>query len=185
MELLDPVRAEQLRALPLTYDRPQDPTTPGTTPGGPAGFGWFSRTLALRRTDLDGAADDLLSWRVHERAGLRVRASGPAVEGAVVEMRLGLGPAAVRIPCRVVAVVAEPDRRGFSYGTLPGHPERGEEQFLLERAADGSLRFTVSAFSRPATRLARLGGPVTGMVQRAMTDRYLRAPDRLADQPAG
>ncbi len=80
----------------------------------------------------------------------------------------------------MVAVVDEPDRRGFSYGTLPGHPECGEEEFLLERAADGSLRLTVTASSRPATVLARAGGPVTGLVQRVMTRRYLRAPDRLA-----
>lgn len=173
MELLDPARAERLRAAPLTYERP----------GTPAGFAHFSRSVALRRGDLDGAAADLLGWRVHERSGLVVRASGPAEEGTVVEMRLGAGPASVRIPCRVVAVVDEPGRRGFSYGTLPGHPECGEEEFLLERTADGSLRFTVSAFSRPATRLARAGGPVTGLVQRWMTRRYLRAPDRLARTP--
>ena len=118
--------------------------------------------------------------RTLERAGLRVRASGPAdEEGAVVLMRLGVGPLSVRIPCRVVAVVDEPDRRGFSYGTLPGHPECGEEEFVLERRADGGLRFRISAYSRPATRLARAGGPVTGAVQRWMTARYLAAPDLL------
>lgn len=174
MQPLDPARTDELRAAPLTYARP------GTTTTAPAGFSHFSRTVALGRTDLDGAAADLLGWRVHERAGLVVRASGPAAEGAVVEMRLGAGPVAVRIPCRVVAVVDEPDRRGFSYGTLPGHPECGEEEFVLERMPDGSLGFTVSAFSRPATLLARAGGPLTGLVQRVMTRRYLAAPDRLA-----
>lgn len=173
MEPLTPARADELRAAPLTYERA------GTTTAATADFARFSRTAALRRTDLDGTAADLLGWRVHERAGLVVRASGPAAEGVVVEMRLGAGPVAVRIPCRVVAVVDEPDRRGFSYGTLPGHPECGEEQFLLERDADGSLRFTVSAFSRPATLLARAGGPLTAVVQRVMTGRYLAAPDRL------
>lgn len=173
MQPLAPDRADRLRAAPLTYDRSSTP---------PAGFARFSRTVALRRTDLDGAAVDLLRWRIHECAGLVVRATGPAAEGTVVEMRLGLGPASVRIPCRVVALVEEQDRRGFSYGTLPGHPECGEEEFLLERLTDGSLRFTVSAFSRPATRLARFGGPVTGVVQRAMTRRYLEAPDRLVSR---
>lgn len=171
---LDPARADRLRTAPLTYERT------GTSPDGFTRFSWTKR---LRRTDLDGAAADLLGWRVHERAGLAVRASGPAAMGVVVEMRLGIAAAAVRIPCRVVAVVEEPERRGFSYGTLPGHPECGEEEFLLERLADGSLQFTVSAFSRPATRLARLGGPVTRAVQRTMTRRYLEAPDRLARRP--
>jgi uncharacterized protein (UPF0548 family) len=36
-----------------------------------------------------------------------------------------LGP--IRVPCRVVYVLDEPERRGFAYGTLPGHPESGEE----------------------------------------------------------
>lgn len=171
MEPLDPARAATLGTAPLTYVRS------GTTR---EGFSSFTRTVALRRTDLDGAAADLLGWRVHERAGLVVRASGRASEGVVVEMRLGLGPASIRIPCRVVDVVDEPDRHGFSYGTLPGHPECGEEEFVLERIPGGSLRFTVSAFSRPATLLARLGGPATGVVQRWMTRRYLAAPDRLA-----
>ena len=171
MEPLDPISADRLRVAPLTYAREGAP---------PAGFARFSQTVALRRTDLDGAAADLVEWRVHERAGLVVRASGPAVAGAVVEMRLGLGRASVRIPCRVVAVVDEADRRGFSYGTLPGHPECGEEEFLLSRRPDGGLQFTVSAFSRPATRLARIGGPGTGLVQRTMTRRYLAAPDLLA-----
>lgn len=177
MRPLDPGSVVRLRAAPLTYVRP-DPR-PGTTAEVPPGFTAFTRSVDLRRTDLDGAAADLLAWRVQECAGLRVRASGPAGDGAVVEMRLGLGPASVRIPCRVVAVVDEPGRRGFSYGTLPGHPECGEEEFLLERRADGGLRFTVSAYSRPASLLARAGGPLTGAVQRLMTTRYLAAPDRL------
>ncbi len=94
-------------------------------------------------------------------------------------MRLGVGPACVSIPCRVVAVVDEARRRGFSYGTLPGHPESGEEQFVLEQRDDGRIDFTITAFSRPATLLARLAGPAGRAGQRLMTQRYLDALDRL------
>ena len=45
------------------------------------------------------------------------------------EVIVHLGP--VRAPCRVVYVVDEPDRRGFAYGTLPGHAESGEERFVV------------------------------------------------------
>ena len=45
------------------------------------------------------------------------------------EVIVHLGP--VQAPCRVVYVVDEPDRRGFAYGTLPGHAESGEELFLV------------------------------------------------------
>ena len=94
-------------------------------------------------------------------------------------MRLGVGALALRIPCRVIDVIDELNRRGFSYATLPGHPESGAERFLLERDETGAVRFTVAAVSKPATLLARAGGPLTRATQDAMTRRYLRALDRL------
>jgi uncharacterized protein (UPF0548 family) len=39
----------------------------------------------------------------------------------------------VREPVRVVAVADLPDRRGFAYDTLPGHPVTGEEAFIAHR----------------------------------------------------
>ena len=77
----------------------------------------------------------------------------------------------------MVELVDEPRRRGFSYGTLTGHPETGEERFLLERLDDGRVTLTITAISRPASTLARLGGPLTRAAQRWMTQRYLRALD--------
>src|ERR1700712_5241280 len=111
-----------------------------------------------------------MSWQAQARAGLAVKASGlRVVEGAVVLMRFGYGPVGVSIPCRIVYVIDEPRRRGFAYGTLPGHPEAGEEMFLLERGDDGSASFTITAFSRAATALTKLGGPIARAVQRTMT----------------
>lgn len=92
-------------------------------------------------------------------------------------LHVGLGRLSLRVPCRVVYVVDEPDRKGFAYGTLPGHPVSGEEAFVLERGHDGRITFTVSAFSRPATMFAKLGGPVGRTIQHMMTERYLRALD--------
>jgi uncharacterized protein (UPF0548 family) len=60
------------------------------------------------------------------------------------------------------------------YGTLPGHPESGEEQFLIERNGD-EVRFQIHAFSRPSSHLARFAGPLGRQFQRVMTDRYLKA----------
>lgn len=56
------------------------------------------------------------------------------------------GPLSLRIPCRVVYLIDDPDLVGFAYDTLPGHPEAGEEHFALRRHADGSLELTASAF---------------------------------------
>ena len=81
----------------------------------------------------------------------------------VLDIRLGpMTPAA---PCPVVYVIDEEDRRGFAYGTLPGHPESGEEAFIVQIADDEEVTATIKAFSRPASLLARIGGPVTRRVQ--------------------
>jgi uncharacterized protein (UPF0548 family) len=64
-----------------------------------------------------------------------------------------------RNSCRVVYTIDEPDRFGFAYGTLPGHIERGEELFLLERDADGGVWYAIKAFSKPRHLLAKLGYP--------------------------
>jgi uncharacterized protein (UPF0548 family) len=69
-------------------------------------------------------------------------------------------------PCRIVRVIDESDRVGFACGTLPGHPECGEEAFVVERRADGTF-FSITAFSRPADPLARLAGPIGRAIQLA------------------
>jgi uncharacterized protein (UPF0548 family) len=49
---------------------------------------------------------------------------------------------------------------GFAYGTLPEHPEWGEERFLVEwNTADDSVWYDLLAVSRPSHWLARLGYP--------------------------
>jgi Uncharacterized protein conserved in bacteria len=61
-------------------------------------------------------------------------------------------------PARVVYHVDEPRRYGFAYGTLPDHPERGEERFLVEwQPADDTVWYDLLAVSRPGHWLARLG----------------------------
>jgi len=120
--------------------------------------------------------DAVQQWQVQVRAGLRVCVSAPAAApGAVVVLGLGIGPVRVEAPCRVVYAIDEPRRRGFAYGTLAGHPESGEEAFVIELHDDGAVSFTITAFSRPATRLAKIAGPLGGIVQRRITTRYLRA----------
>lgn len=69
---------------------------------------------------------------------------------------MGVGPLALRIPCRVIYVIDEPERSGFAYGTLPGHPESGEELFLLQWHEDGQIAFTITAFSKGGSLPARL-----------------------------
>lgn len=162
---------ERLLRAPFTY-APVGGTQVGQSN---PGYEVFTRSARLPGTSFDEAGERLMTWRVHERAGLRVASSADrASRDAVVVMRLGPGPFSLTIPCRVVCAVEETNRVGFVYGTLPGHPESGEEAFLIERNGD-EVRFQIRAFSRPSSRLARLAGPLGRQFQRIMTDRYLQA----------
>jgi uncharacterized protein (UPF0548 family) len=128
------------------------------------------------------AAADLFGWQAHMRAGLRVTASTATAEpGTVVLLGIGVGPLRMSAPCRVVYTVTEPQRQGFAYGTLPGHPESGEEAFTISQRDDGLVVFTITAFSRPATTAARVAGPLGLLIQRHFTQAYLRALARGRD----
>jgi uncharacterized protein (UPF0548 family) len=71
---------------------------------------------------------------------------------------------------RVVYLVEDTNRAkrfGFAYGTLPGHAEKGEERFVVERDREsGSVHYDVLAFSRPNHPLAWLGYPFARALQR-------------------
>lgn len=103
-------------------------------------------------------------------------ADTPPVElGGDVRLTWSVGPVRVAIPCRVVRLVDEASVRGFAYGTLPGHPEQGEESFMVRRDEEGGVTLQIVAFSRPGRWWSRLGAPLAAAVQRRVTDRYLNA----------
>jgi uncharacterized protein (UPF0548 family) len=63
---------------------------------------------------------------------------------------------------RVETADGEAQLAGFTYGTLTGHLERGEERFEIEwRKCDDVVSFRIVAISRPAAWLAWLGFPYT------------------------
>lgn len=115
----------------------------------------------------------VLGFGMQRGAGFEVTSAHPvAREGEDVTLRARFGPMRVVAPTRVVYVIDEPDRRGFAYGTLPGHPESGEEVFVVERRG-GSTFVEVRAFSRPAKWFTKLGAPVARRVQRHATRQYV------------
>jgi len=125
------------------------------------------------------AAEAVVSWRMHRGAGLRVFATTSVAEpGTAVVMAVALPPLRVLAPCRVVYSVDDAHGRGFVYGTLPGHPEVGEEAFLVRQEQDGSVVLDITAFSRPGTWYSRLAGPLTPLAQELITRRYVHAVRR-------
>jgi len=149
----------------------------------PTGYGHVCRDASLGHGPelFERAVAALFSWRMHEEAGLTVvHRDGKPAPGVAVVLRAGWGPVRLLIPCRVVYTVEETDRRGFAYGTLPGHPESGEEAFMIVMTGTGDVRIQIRAFSRPLSPLARAGGPLTRLIQQYATDRYVSALRRLA-----
>ena len=126
------------------------------------------------------AAEAVMTFAVQRGAGLRPFTSAPrAAVGVDVTCRPGLGPLSLSVPCRVVWAADEPRRAGFGYGTLPGHPERGEEGFIVNHDADDIVRFHVRAFSAPARWFTRAAGPLAHVMQDAAARRYLATMRRL------
>jgi uncharacterized protein (UPF0548 family) len=141
----------------------------------PDGFHHDQRRLRLGDDSLFGRAKEgLKTWQAHRLAGAEVFPGNNFGEGETVLVLIRLGPVQVIAPCRIVYVVDEADRFGFGYGTLPGHPESGEESFIVNRDGDDTV-FCVSSFSRPSGIATRIGAPVARRIQVHFTIKYLQA----------
>lgn len=136
------------------------------------------------------AREAIFSWTLQELAGVVVRPARRVAEGQIVSLGLNPGwPASPRrlrgrdllVPVGsyvVTRVIDEEDRAGFTYRTLPGHFEDGEETFLVSIGADGRLGVTISAASVPAHPLLRLAEPATVVGQEMMAGRYAKGLKR-------
>jgi len=120
-----------------------------------------------------GAA--LRSWQVQAGAGMTIYPGGPVGDDQTFALVIRLPVAGhVMAAGRVVYLVDDSDRVGFGYGTLPAHPEQGEEAFAVVRRGD-RMYFDITAFSRPRHPLARAARPVSRLVQQQTTRLYIAA----------
>ena len=173
-------------------DRPFPESLEG---GWPAGYTVMVESREIATEDPSAAfialTEGILAWELHRRAGLTMESDAVHADpGVRVVSGFGAGPARIKAPCRVIwsrapqldgAGRAVPGQRGgFGYGTLPGHPVRGEEGFYAELTADNRLLFICSAYSVPASLVYRLAAPVTRLTQRYVLSRYVKAARELA-----
>jgi uncharacterized protein (UPF0548 family) len=108
----------------------------------------------------------LREWTMFPRPFARiVPAETPIREGEVVGVVIRALGLWWLNAARIVYVIDEPQRFGFAYGTLPGHAECGEERFLVEQLADGTVWYDLLAFSRPRYWAARVAAPLTRRLQ--------------------
>ena len=144
----------------------------------PAGYRLdrYERELSSDETVFERAVEALRGWKAHVGAGVEIVPGDARVTvGETVLLLIKTVGFWAAAPCRVVYVVDEPDRFSFAYGTLPGHPEQGEAAMIVERNEIGGVVFRIVSFSRTVDPLARLGSPLTRLIQRRVTNRYVQA----------
>lgn len=152
----------------------------------PALADWQNSDSGYRRSEVSAvigygdatwerAAAEVLSWGVKTASGFEVAPAGPVSPGDRVSVTARVWGATVIEPVEVVTVVDQPDRVGFSYRTLPGHPVSGEEAFIIHRCGN-EIQLTVRSLTRAAPQQPwRALFPALLLVQRIVRRRYLRA----------
>ncbi len=158
---------EQQRGLPHSY--PDVGATRGSPPPGYV-VDHYRVQLGSGALDFERARAAVRSWQMFRTGWVELSwPDTPIEEGATVGVLgrgLGLWFLAA---CRIVYRLEEEgpiEKFGFAYGTLPDHPLRGEERFMVEwRHEDDSVWYDVLAFSRPRAFL-RLARPLLRCCQR-------------------
>lgn len=126
--------------------------------------------------DFAAARSALQTWVPQLALGADAAVSSHRVAvGETVVLVFRRGPLFVVVPNRIVAVVDEPRRFAFAYGTLPGHFECGEESFTIEHLADDTVQAAIRVDARAGTLVTRAVEPVVLRLQAAALRRYLRA----------
>ena len=147
----------------------------GTVTGSyPAGYHEHSSELTVV-ADWVAAREAIRQWAGHRSVGgVLAPSTPPLTVGATMAFGIRVFGIWATGTCRIVEVIDSDTEFGFSYGTLPHHPEEGEELFGVQDNGDGTVTFRVAAFSKPAGLVTRMIGPFGRFIQRFMTRRYLR-----------
>ena len=187
MILIRPSNTRAMEALlnSISHLEPNYPEV-GTSIKGtsPTGFRihHYGIELSPKTEVFNRAVAGLHSWQAHRIPRVKIYPQAPPVRlGESLILELGPGVISMAAPCRIVHIIEEPNRFGFAYGTLPGHPECGEESFVVSQLTTGRVVFEVSGFSRPGSSMVRLSGPIARSIQTSATNSYLRALKKFAE----
>jgi uncharacterized protein (UPF0548 family) len=164
--------AERERDEPFSYVGVGDTRT-GVAPIGYRRGHW-SVDLGVGDEVFERAVAGLQQWLPQRGSGLAVGAPAIVEPGAVVALAAPTPVGHVVATCRVVYVEAEADRYAWAYGSLPIHPERGEERFAVVRR-DDLTTFQIDVFFTLRDPLGRLAPPIARRLQARATQRYLDA----------
>jgi uncharacterized protein (UPF0548 family) len=176
--LLDRRLARAVAEPAVSYDH-----VGSTAPGHAAGPRLHTehRDAGHGRDAFERVADGLRTWAAQRHLGASVHPPGAPVEtGQTVLVALPFGPLTMLAPNRIVSVTEAADEVGFAYGTLRGHPYRGEEGFTVRLLDDGTVRITIAVDAEPANPAVRLAAPVATRAQRRALRGYLDGLAALA-----
>ena len=121
------------------------------------------------------ASREVLRWGVKTRSGFRISDAHEVIPGERLQITAAIGPLSIREPVEVRSVIREPDRVGFSYVALPGHPVRGEEAFIVHREGE-DVFLSIRSLAAPASRgVWRFAYPVLRVAQMIVRRRYQSA----------
>jgi uncharacterized protein (UPF0548 family) len=184
-ELVERFIASQ-RKLPLSYSQS------GATraEAAPAGYKVDHNRIKLGSggETFQRAVTALRQWKQFDLGWVEIVPPATAIEvGATVAVRARTFGFWSLNACRIVYLIDEEQplkKFGFAYGTLPDHVERGEERFTIEWHPDGSVFYDIYAFSRPQHPLARIGFPLTRMLQQRFVRDSLAALTRTSKRVA-
>src|SRR5438045_4906581 len=125
----------------------------------------------------------LLSWRQFDLGWVELFPRGAPIEtGTVVVVMVNhLGFWSLN-GCRIVNMIGDRDSAtqfGFAYGTLTNHAERGEEIFEVSiDPKSQEVSYRIRAASKPRATLARVGYPLTRVLQARFRRDSLKAMQR-------
>jgi uncharacterized protein (UPF0548 family) len=174
---LQAMRAEQSKET-VTY------TEIGRTLGElPAGYHHLhtERVVGTGEALMLRGQEAIRMWAAQSELGLILEPPVPEfAEGSILAFAIPLKPSPMWATgsCRIVRIVDEPHWFGFVYGTLPHHPECGEEAFLVHHRDDDQVVLSVSAFSRATSLPMRVAGPIGRIIQRRAAETYLDGYER-------
>ena len=150
----------------------------------PTGFQHKVWRMRIDHGNFARAADGIRTWAGHQRAGIARSPEQPDIRvGETLALSIPVGPISVSAASRIIEVVDQPDRYGFTYSTLPHHPVDGEESFILTKDSDGTIEITVTAIWRGAAVANDIVPPVTRWLQNRAIGRYLKGIAEFAPQP--
>lgn len=131
----------------------------------------YEQTVGHGPASFETGREVLRNWRMHRDAGVRVDPVPITVGTDVVLWTRTVGLTLV-FACRITEVFDDPHQFGFTYATLPGHPEEGFETFRLELIND-VVQLHIEGASRPALPLTKLSGPIGRRLQQQFTEQYI------------